>query len=205
MPLNKNARGIATEASILMAARLCFAKKGFFETNMADIELASNTSRGVLYHHFKSKEDMIQRITQENLGAVADKIASDLERQRGQGVKNVRQILGKLLEQTDAITFGPGRAMSVHVWSLALINPGVQQTLNTCFERIRLLLKDELSVLQAAGQLPASTNLDHLSTALFSVHIPGFIIQRLFFGENSLTPDDFIDAMVKLFAPQEVL
>jgi len=202
MSTKKNARGIATEAAILMAARLCFAKKGFFETNMADIELASNTSRGVLYHHFKSKEEMIQRITQENLGAVADKIASDLEQQRGQGSTNVRRILGKLLEQTDAITFGPGRAMSVHVWSLALINPGVQQTLMTCFERIRLLLRDELSVLQAAGQFSANVNLDQLSTALFSVHIPGFIIQRLFFGENSLKPEDFIDAMIKLFSPK---
>ena len=43
-----------------------------------DIELASNTSRAVLYHRFKNKEEIIQRITQDNLGALADKIATNL-------------------------------------------------------------------------------------------------------------------------------
>ena len=168
---------------------------------MDDIELAANTSRGVMYHHFKNKEEMIQRITQENLGSMADKVAFNLERLRSEGGGDLRQILSNLMELTEAITLGPGRAMSIHVWSLALINPNVQQTLQTCFERIRLLLKGELLALQAKGKYPAKADLDRLSVALFSVQIPGFIVQRLFLGEHSLKPDEFIDAMVKLFAP----
>ncbi|MEI6801890.1 MAG: TetR/AcrR family transcriptional regulator [Burkholderiales bacterium] len=202
MSTKQYAKGVTTQASILMAARLCFAKKGFFETSMTDIEVAANTSRGVIYHHFKNKEDMIQRITQENLGSMADKIASNLERLRAEGGGDLRQILSNLMNLTEAITFGPGRAMSVHVWSLALLNPNVYKTLEACFERIRLLLKSELLALQAKGKYPADADLDRLSTALFSVQIPGFIVQRLLLGEHSLKPDDFIDAMVKLFAPK---
>ena len=202
MTTSKYAKGRNTRASILMAARLCFAKKGFFDTSLADIESAANTSRGVIYHHFKSKEDMIQRITQENLGSMADKVAADLARIRAEGGGDLRQILSSLMNLTEAITFGPGRAMSVHVWSLALLNPNVHQTLVMCFERIRLLLKDELLALQAKGKYPADADLDRLSTALFSVQIPGFIVQRLLLGGHSLKPDDFIDAMVGLFSQQ---
>jgi len=202
MTIRKNARGIATQNSILMAARLCFSEKGFFETNMADIELASKTSRGVLYHHFKNKEEIIQRITQDNLGAMADKIATNLKRHKGHGDADLRQMIEDLMELTDTITLGPGRAMSVHVWSLALTNPTVHQTVLACFEKIRLLLKEELIELQAVGKLSAEVNVDHLSSALFSVHIPGFIVQRLFLGESSLKPDAFIDAMIKLFSPK---
>ena len=167
-----------------------------------DIELASNTSRGVLYHRFKNKEEIIQRITQDNLGALADKIATNFKRHKDHGDADLRQKIGDLMELTDTITLGPGRAMSVHVWSLTLTNPTVNQTVLACFKKIRLLLKEELIELQAVGKLADEVNADHPSSALFSVHIPGFIVQRLFLGESSLKPNAFIDAMIKLFSPK---
>jgi AcrR family transcriptional regulator len=53
---------------ILMAARGCFAKQGFAGTSIKDIQDASGFSRGNLYHHFKTKEEIIQIIIAQNLG-----------------------------------------------------------------------------------------------------------------------------------------
>jgi len=43
---------------ILAAALTCFARQGYFQTRMDDIVRESGLSKGALYHHFASKEDV---------------------------------------------------------------------------------------------------------------------------------------------------
>lgn len=65
---------------ILDAAGILFAEKGYDSTSVTDIMNAVGIAKGTLYHHFKSKEDMldalIQRQTVDILTA-AKKIADD--------------------------------------------------------------------------------------------------------------------------------
>ena len=77
--------GIASKANILMAVRMCFAQRGFFEISMTDIDKAAKTTRGVLYYHFASKDEMILAITSENLCAAAQKIEADLQQLQATG------------------------------------------------------------------------------------------------------------------------
>jgi TetR/AcrR family acrAB operon transcriptional repressor len=90
--------GIASKANILMAARICFAQRGFFETSMTDIEKAAKTTRGVLYHHFASKDEMILAITAENLGAAAQKIEADLQQLQATGKGELNQLLTNMID-----------------------------------------------------------------------------------------------------------
>ena len=55
----------AKKQSILKAAIDCFREKGFHQTGMAEICKASKTSPGALYHYFKSKDEIIQEITEQ--------------------------------------------------------------------------------------------------------------------------------------------
>lgn len=48
----------STRSSILVAARTLFAKTGYSNTSIQDILDAADISRGALYHHFKTKEDI---------------------------------------------------------------------------------------------------------------------------------------------------
>ncbi len=202
MVTKKNyATGIVSRDNILLAARQCFAQRGFFETSMTDIEKAANTSRGVLYHHFESKDQMILAIIAENLGNFANKIEADLEKIRTTGDGDLKQLLTDALKVVEEITMGPGKAMSVHVWSLSLLRADVKVFMVGFFERIRAALKLQLVILQKNKKIDPRVNLEELSTALFSIQIPAFIVQRLFIEDHSLTPEAFANSLALLFKP----
>ena len=201
MSTKKYASGIASRDNILLAARKCFAQRGFFETSMTDIEKAADTSRGVLYHHFDSKDQMILEIIAENLGNFANKIEADLEIIRTTGDGDLKQLLTDALKLVEAITMGPGKAMSVHVWSLSLLRPDVKVFMSGFFERIRTALKLQLVILQKNKKIDPKANIEQLSTVLFSIQIPAFIVQRLFIENHSLSPEEFAESLAVLFNP----
>ncbi|MEC0242148.1 TetR/AcrR family transcriptional regulator [Paenibacillus dokdonensis] len=68
-----------TKQAIVDAAKELFAAKGYAATSMADICSAAGCSRGGLYHHFESKEDLFVyladqsfAVSWENWGKVAE-------------------------------------------------------------------------------------------------------------------------------------
>lgn len=198
---SKTSKGKASKASILLAARLLFARKGFTATSLSDIEKAADTSRGVIYHYFRSKDEIIQDITRENLGRIGAKIESNLHDLNALGVQRLEMVLRDLIGFVEELSLGPGKAMSLHVWSLAMLNPEVKITVEDFFEKIRMLLKKELAHMQQTGFYPEDTDLDQLSSAFFSTIIPGFIVQRMFLKENSLGAAAYIDSIMALFKP----
>lgn len=54
-----------TRANILLTARSLFANKGYTATSMEDICSATGYSKGSLYYHFKSKEDLFIQLAEE--------------------------------------------------------------------------------------------------------------------------------------------
>jgi AcrR family transcriptional regulator len=55
---------------ILAAALACFARQGYFETRMDDIVAESGLSKGALYHHFASKEEVFMGLFDQFEGAI---------------------------------------------------------------------------------------------------------------------------------------
>lgn len=203
MSTKKYASGIVSRDNILFAARSCFAQRGFFETSMSDIEKAANTSRGVIYHHFENKDQMIFAIIAENLGNAAAKIEADLISLQTSSDGDLKQLLTGMLKVVDEITMGPGKAMSVHVWSLSMLRPEVKTNMLSFFERMRYLLKLQLIELQRKQKIAASADVEKLATALFSIQIPAYIVQRLFLEDHALIVEDFAQAMMDLFKPSD--
>lgn len=48
---------------IIQAAARCFSRKGFYRTSMDDIVTESGLSKGTLYWHFESKDDLLIELT----------------------------------------------------------------------------------------------------------------------------------------------
>ena len=66
MPRNKYPE--QTVEKILDAAALLFLQKGYQNTTLQDIIDATKLSKGAVYHHFRSKEEIAQRV-RDRLGA----------------------------------------------------------------------------------------------------------------------------------------
>lgn len=64
----------ATKNKILQAALACFADKGYHKTTMDDIVAASGLSKGSLYWHFKSKQELFVALVEWFLGGVNEEI-----------------------------------------------------------------------------------------------------------------------------------
>jgi AcrR family transcriptional regulator len=64
-----------TRAQILQAALTCFADKGYHQTSMDDIVAESGLSKGALYWHFKSKQELFLSLVETYMSAYSQEAA----------------------------------------------------------------------------------------------------------------------------------
>lgn len=195
---NKNDLSVGRD-KILMVARGCFQERGFAGTSMADIQKASGFSRGNLYHHFKTKEEIIQIIITQNLGRFGDRIDLILALASQQQLSLI-DLISELAAFAEEITTGPGKGMAFHVWSLAMVDTKIRHTMTTFFERIRSALERHIQTLQKHNKLPQKLNTLNLSVALFGLVIPGFILQSVFMDEKSINSKEYAQCLEQLLA-----
>jgi AcrR family transcriptional regulator len=183
---------------VLQAARLCFARQGFAGTAIKDIQLASGFSRGNLYHHFKTKDEIVQIIISQNLGLFCDRIDSIVlnVHENKLSFKEFVQLLSGFAEE---ITKGPGNGMAFHVWSLSMVDPEIRQLTKIYFERIRTALEQKIISLQSRGKIPQDKNSQNLSVTLFGIVIPGFTLQSVFMDEKKISSNIYADCLSTLF------
>lgn len=184
---------------ILMAARECFARKGFDLTGLSDIQEAAGVSRGGIYHHFPNKEAIIEAITRDNLGRMAGKVAEILDAARAQHL-NLHEAIEHLCSFVQQIVFGPGQAMGLRVWAAASTDATIRAPMVEAFERIRGLMCELIKDCQRRGEIAAEADASQLATVLFSVTIPGFQVQRIFLGDQSVDPQAYAKGLAALLA-----
>lgn len=176
MPSLTETRFAEQRAHILMAARLVFARKGFHRTSIKDVMEEAGVSNGAIFTYFKNKDQMIVEIIDQNLGLFFQRVEAIAINPENLGFEDV---LIALLELVRQISFGPGRSMSMHVWSLAMLEPDVADHLRSHFEKITLSLTRLVMRFQKSGDLPETLSAQKAAKALFSMLIPGYIVQLL--------------------------
>lgn len=102
-------------ATLLSAARLVFAERGYHRANVADILTAAGVARGTFYNHFESKRDVFAAVLAElmaEIGGVVKPI--DVSRAVPQQVhENLRAIANGMAEAGDAVRILFTDALSV--------------------------------------------------------------------------------------------
>jgi AcrR family transcriptional regulator len=71
----------ATRTALLKAARDLFSQRGFAETPTEEIVQRAGVTRGALYHHFTSKEDLLSALVMEIGEGLAHKVAHAAKQQ----------------------------------------------------------------------------------------------------------------------------
>ncbi len=60
-------RAARTRQRILEAAGLCFAASGYARTTVEAIAARAGVSKGIVYHHFRGKEQILERVLERTL------------------------------------------------------------------------------------------------------------------------------------------
>lgn len=101
-----------TVQDILTAARHLFSEKGLYGTSIRDIEEASGVSKGLILHHFGSKEDLY--------AAVQDQLAKEyiemMSAQR-QGSKDFQQMVASSIRNSFQHTKRNREYRRISLWS----------------------------------------------------------------------------------------
>lgn len=115
----------ARKNQILEAARACFCRRGFHQTTMQDICCESGLSPGAIYRYFRSKEDIVQNIS---------------DQARAQEVALIRQVRKRLSapEVLDTLTqhffgmltsMGDGAPVDLEIWTESYRNARLHKNL----------------------------------------------------------------------------
>ncbi len=76
--MNKRLDADTRKQQIIEAAAAVFAQKGFYQASMDDIVQESGLSKGGLYWHFKSKDDIVTAVLDQFFSAEMDEIGEIL-------------------------------------------------------------------------------------------------------------------------------
>ncbi|MFC4077777.1 TetR/AcrR family transcriptional regulator [Salinithrix halophila] len=119
------------ENKIIQAARQLFAEKGYKDTSMADIVKASNSSKGNVYYHFKSKEDLFLHVIEED-----DKAWEESWKKEQQKYKTARdQLLGLANFSAVRDAHHPLNRAFAEFYSQPNHSPAIQEKMNELSDR----------------------------------------------------------------------
>lgn len=73
-----SSKGIETQTRIVKSAREIFLNKGFSGTSMSQIAAKAEVTKALLFHYFKTKEDLWQTVKDNILGPILIEVANDV-------------------------------------------------------------------------------------------------------------------------------
>lgn len=95
-----------TQERIVEASVKLFIEKGYDQTTIQDILDVLNLSKGGLYHHFKSKEEILEAVKQKRAQYAADMLHDLIQNTEAKNAKEkLKKILYKLGTNTETHTF----------------------------------------------------------------------------------------------------
>lgn len=168
---------------IIDSARESFQERGFHATSMQDLFAASGLTAGAVYSYFKSKDDLIVAIAEDNMREVLARfgeVASHNKRENATDL--LADALDVIRKQHQENQFAH---VAVQVWAEALRNERVRSQLSAL---LATLATDLQSALRASGCVRA--DVEGLAGALLAI-IPGYILQLTVRGDSAvkLVPD----------------
>ncbi|MFZ2737180.1 MAG: TetR/AcrR family transcriptional regulator [Burkholderiaceae bacterium] len=163
---------------VINAARMVFSETGYAESSIKEIIRKAGVSNGAFFVYFKNKKEILIEIIHQNLGVFRGRVDEIVKLSAEHDYEIVIEMLLELVKQ---ITLGPGRAMSLHVWSSAMLDKEIMSALKQEFDAIMASLI-RLSTFYIEKSHNTGVSANRVATGLFAVFIPGYIIQILMFG-----------------------
>jgi AcrR family transcriptional regulator len=157
---------------IIQESSRLFSSKGFSGTSIKEILEAAGASKGGLYNHFKTKEELFSAVLRESRKIWREKNLSGLD-----VIESPLERIQKLLENyRDRYLIGSGNLpggcifvrVSVESAELGDQWPHLAEEINEGFDRLKSMIKGFLDQAKDAGQLRYKTNTEDAADMIFS-------------------------------------
>ncbi|HUT72090.1 MAG TPA: TetR/AcrR family transcriptional regulator [Desulfatiglandales bacterium] len=173
-----------------------FSLKGFLSTSIGDIMKAANTSKGGLYNHFGSKEDLFYAVLSEARKIWREKTLYKLDQADKPTEKLIRLLMNyrdRYLKDADDF---PGGCIFVTL-SVELDDqrPHLARELNEGYVRLKAMIRRLLDQAKEVGQLSGATDTQALTEMIFS----GMLGASVMYGmdKSSATLDRTINSLIE--------
>ncbi|GAA0712852.1 TetR/AcrR family transcriptional regulator [Paraclostridium ghonii] len=170
--------------NILLSATELITKNGIKNTSLSDIAKAVNISKGTLYYHYSSKDDLISEIANIHLNAITESILKCIQGMDRNNHKE--QVINLIMEKISDIE-NQGRIHMYVVCEAITGNETLRKQIKLKYIEWRHTLKSEIIKI-------SSKDAEALSFLLVSI-VDGLVIQGLLKAE-SLPFENIADFLV---------
>ncbi len=145
----------SARGKLLQAAAHLFRNKGFERTTVRDLASAVGIQSGSIFHHFKSKDEILCSVMEQTIIYNTALMRASLA-----GAANVRERLLALIRcELQSIMGGTGEAMAVLVFEWRSLSPKGQAQVLALRNTYEQLWLDVLGEAQAAGLIKGNISL----------------------------------------------
>lgn len=180
---------------IIQESLKLFSTKGYARTSMSDIGETAKVSRGGIFHHFKSKEDLLLAVLSDARRFWQEKTLTGLD-EIDKPVEKVRRLLENFRDRyLKDIEKMPGGcvfvALSVQLDDLP---PDLARELTRGFEQLKRMINQLLKQAKESGELRHEVSTEIATETIFSGMLGAAIIYSM--EKSSTSLDNSINSLI---------
>ncbi len=160
---------------IIQAARTCFTKKGFHRASMRDVSAEAGLSIGAVYCYFKSKEEIITAIADQERQFMGEVFANSA---KGDPEQAMTQVIRTFFMMMDDPCAPDERYNCVSLWGEAVSNPQVRAILKSLRDELLGHLKQMVVVMQSVGEIDPALDARSVAQVMLATH-SGMVLQMV--------------------------
>ncbi|MCJ7746204.1 MAG: TetR/AcrR family transcriptional regulator [Desulfobacterales bacterium] len=184
-----------TANRILIQAMRIFLEKGYHGTSIDDITKAAGLTKGALYWHFGSKEDLLKRIVEEFERRFLDGLIQAVKDAQG----DILDKMGKFFRYNAAFSYY-NRELCVSFTTLAAELVGAHHGTEPEFKRVYKKYQKFLSnlILQGKKEKIFKKEIDPDLTALIIIAFHDGILIRWFMNRSEINGEAYVNTFKKI-------
>jgi AcrR family transcriptional regulator len=184
-----------TAHRILIQAMRIFLEKGYHGTSIDDITRAAGVTKGALYWHFRSKEDLLKKIVEDFERRFLDGLIQAVKDVKG----DIRDKIEKYFRYNAAFSYY-NRELCVSFTTLAAELVGAHHGTEAEFKRVYKKYQKFLShlILQGKKEKVFKKEIDPDLAALIIIAFHDGILIRWFMNQNEIDGEAYVNMFKKI-------
>ncbi len=191
----QNMQSLGTDKRILTESIRLFLEKGYHGTSIDDITRAAHLTKGALYWHFKSKEDLLKRIIKEYEKRFLDGMIQAVEEVKG----GISDKIEKYFQYNAAFAYY-NRELCVSFDTLAAELVGAHHGIETEFRKIYKKYQKFLSniILQGKKEKIFKKEIDENLAALVIIAFQGGILVQWSMNRDKIDGEAYVNTFKEI-------